>query len=78
MAKRSVKILKHLPKGYEMYDVARSAKQARSLSRAYEVAVYSPKIIRTPKFKQFPYHIAVLKKPRFYLRSLYRMRKVRG
>ena len=55
-------VLKRLPKGYYFVDCARSLTQARDIVKAYRG--YSPKIVSTPSYKVFPYHIAVPKNRR--------------
>jgi len=50
------------PNTHYFGDCARSLTQARSMKK-YTPKEYDPKIVRTPKYKVFPYHIAVRKQP---------------
>lgn len=56
-------VLKRCPSTHKLVDVARSLTQARMIVKAYPKS-YNPKIVSTPSYKVFPYHIACLKRPR--------------
>lgn len=53
-------VLKRCPKTHQLTDVARSLTQARSVRFPKE---YDQKIVHTPQYKVFPYHIATRKFP---------------
>jgi len=51
------------PKGYKLVNVAHSLTQARMIVKSYPKQ-YKPKIVRTPQYTVYPYHIACLTNPR--------------
>lgn len=59
--KRGSGVLKRCPSTHKFIDVARSLTQARMLIKAYPKH-YRPKIVSTPSYKVYPYHIACLKR----------------
>jgi hypothetical protein len=61
--KRGSGVLKRCPKTHQLVDVAHDLTQARMIVKAYPKH-YNPKIVSTPRYKIYPYHIACLKRAR--------------
>lgn len=53
------------PRSHRLVDVARDLTQARQIKKSYPNKTYNTKIVRTPQYKVYPYHIAVLKNPHY-------------